>query len=105
VVGAATGTVRIELVPWLTDRFGGVGSSRLILEARIDGRVSLRELLVSLADSYPAVGTTIVDVARDALFDHVNVVHNGTLLGSSDALDEPVAPGDALVFLPAFSGG
>jgi molybdopterin converting factor small subunit len=105
VVGTPTGTVRIELVPWLTDGCGSAGSARRTFEAHIDGRVSLRELLASLAERYPAISTTIIDVANDTLFDHVNVVHNGALLGSSDVLDEPVAPGDALVFLPAFSGG
>lgn len=105
MVGAATGTVRVEIVPWLTQHFGSGASSRVALEAPVEGPTTLRALLGSLAETYPAIGTSIVDVAADALFDHVNVVHNDTLLSSSRALDEPIAAGDTLVFLPAFSGG
>lgn len=105
MVAGAAGTVQVEIVPWLAGHFGAAGAGRLTLEARVEGPVSLRALLASLAERYPAIATVIVDAAADALFDHVDVVRNGTLLGPHAALDESIAPGDALVFLPAFSGG
>lgn len=97
--------MRVEIVPWLTQPFGRSDSSRLILEEVVEGPVTLRAFLVSLAGRHPAVRTAILDADTGQLAEHVNVVHNDTLLGSRDALDELVRPGDSLVFMPAFSGG
>ena len=97
--------MRLEIVPWLTQAFGQEGGSRLVLEEDVDGRVRLGDYLASLAGKYPAIGTAIVDLEAGRLFDHVNVVHNDTLLGSHAALEAVIEAGDSLVFLPAFSGG
>lgn len=99
------GTVRLEIVPWLTQAFGDEGRSRLVLEEEVDGGVRLGDFLASLARRYPGIWTAIVDLAAGRLFEHVSVVHNGTILGSHDALEATVQAGDSLVFLPAFSGG
>jgi len=105
VVGARTGTVHLEIVPWLTQQFGTGGSSRLILEEDVDGTVTLGEFLASLAGKYPAIGTAILDAGTGRLSEHVSIVHNDTVLGGSRALEELVRAGDSLIFLPAFSGG
>jgi molybdopterin converting factor small subunit len=97
--------VRLEFVPWLTQPFGHEGGSRLVLEEDVGGPVSLGDYLASLAGKYPAISTVILDLQAGRLFEHVNVVHNDTLLGSHAALEARVAAGDSLVFLPAFSGG
>jgi molybdopterin converting factor small subunit len=97
--------VRLEIVPWLTQPFGQRGASHLFLEAEVAGAVSLGDLLSSLAQKYPAVGTVIVDLDAGALYDHVSVVHNDTVLSSDRALAQRIESGDSLVFLPAFSGG
>jgi hypothetical protein len=105
VVGGGTGKVRLEIVPWLTQHFGQGGSSRLILEEDVDGTVRLGDFLASLAGRHPAIGVAILDVGTGQLLEHVTIVHNGTALGSSTALEEFVEAGDSFVFLPAFSGG
>lgn len=105
MVGPGQGTVRLEIVPWLTQHFGQHGAARLVLEEDIAAAISLGDFLASLAEKYPAIGTTIVDFNAGQLFEHVSVVHNDTLVGSHAALDERIEPGDSLVFLPAFSGG
>jgi molybdopterin converting factor small subunit len=51
------------------------------------------------------MGAVILDVGTGRLLEHVNIVHNDTLLASSTALEEPVEAGDSLIFLPAFAGG
>lgn len=99
------GTVRLEIVPWLTQAFGDQGRSRLVLEEEVDGRVRLGDYLASLAPAYPGIGAAILDLDAGRLFEHVSVVHNGTILGSHDALEATIEAGDSLVFLPAFSGG
>jgi len=65
----------------------------------------LGDYLASLAGKYPAISAVILDLEAGRLFEHVNVVHNDTLLGSHAALEARVEAGDSLVFLPAFSGG
>ncbi len=105
MVVAGRGTVRIEIVPWLTEAFPGARGSRLVLEEELEAAVTLRELLRSLATKHPAIGKSIVDVDAGALFEHVDVIHNDTLIGAHAALDERIEPADSLVFFPAFSGG
>ena len=105
MVGAGTGTVHLEIVPWLTQPFDPGGSSRLVLEEDIEGRVRLGDFLASLAGKYPAMGAAILDAGTGRLLEHVNIVHNDTILGSSTALEELVEAGDSLIFLPAFAGG
>lgn len=99
------GRVRLEIVPWLTLPFGEQGRSRLVLEEDVDGRVSLGDYLASLAGKYPAMGAAIIDLDAGRLFEHVSIVHNGTILGSHAAFEEMIEAGDSLVILPAFSGG
>ncbi len=99
------GKVRIEIVPWLTQPFGQRGSSRLILEEEIDHELPMVDFLSSLANKYPAVVTAILDLDAGQLFDHVNIVHNDTMIGSGMALEQPIRGGDSLVFLPAYVGG
>ncbi len=105
MVASGTGTVRLEIVPWLTQSFGAGGASRLVLEEEVAGGMSLGDFLTSLTAKYPAIGAAILDVEAGRLFEHVNIVHNDTVLGSHTALEEPIEAGDSLVFLPAFSGG
>jgi molybdopterin converting factor small subunit len=105
VVAAGKGTVRLEIVPWLTQSFGRAGTSRVILEEEVDGVISLGDFLASLAGKYPAIGEAIVDLDAGELLDHVSLVHNDTLVGSHAAWQERIEAGDSLVFLPAFSGG
>lgn len=100
-----TGRVRLEIVPWLTQQFGTGGSSRLVLEEEVAGTVRLGDFLASLVGKYPAIGAVILDFGTGRLLEHVNIVHNDTLLASDTALEELVEAGDSLIFLPAFSGG
>lgn len=105
MVRARTGTVHLEIVPWLTQPFGNDGTSRLVLEEAVDGPVKLGDFLESLAGKYPAMRTAILDVGAGGLCEHVSIVHNDTALASGGALEVLVQAGDSLVFLPAFSGG
>ncbi len=105
MVDARRGTVRIEIVPWLTEHFGKVDGGRLVLEAEVDGGTTLGDLLVSLRSAYPAVGDALVDFEVRRLFDHIEVVHNDTVVTARAALDERIEPGDSLMLLPACSGG
>ena len=100
-----TGTVRVEIVPWLTQHFGTAGASHLLLEEELAGARTLGDFLTALAGKYPAVGMAILDLDAGQLFEHVSVVHNDTVLGSAAVLDERIEAGDSLVLLPAFSGG
>jgi molybdopterin converting factor small subunit len=105
VVAPGRRTVRLEIVPWLTQPFGHAGASRLVLEEDVEGPVRLGAYLAALARKYPAIGEAVLDLETGRLFEHASVVHNGTLLGSHTAHEAYVEAGDALVFLPAFSGG
>jgi molybdopterin converting factor small subunit len=99
------GSVRVEIVPWLTQHFGTAGAAHLILEEDVAGALSLGDFLTALAPKYPAIGTVILDLGARQLFEHVSVVHNDTVLGSAAVLEERIEAGDSLVLLPAFSGG
>lgn len=105
MVGGPTRTVRVEIVPWLTEAFGHRGSSRLVLEEEVRGPTSLGDFLASVLTKYPAVGVAVLDRERGRLFEHVSVVRNGTALAADTALAEVLQAGDSLVLLPAFSGG
>jgi len=99
------GTVRLEIVPWLTEAFGHRGASRLVLDEEVSGETSLGDLLTALSTRYPAIGAALVDLGAGRVFEHVTIVHNDTVLGSHTALDARIKAGDSLVFVPAFSGG
>lgn len=105
MVGGRKGTVRLEIVPWLSEPFGHRGASRLVLGEEVDGPTSLGDFLASLGPKYPAIAVAVFDLESGRLFEHVSVVRNGTALGSDTALADVVEAGDSLVLLPAFSGG
>ncbi len=99
------GTIRLEIVPWLTEPFGERHAGRLVLEEEIERPTSLGRFLASLAGNHPGIGAVILDLERGRLFDHVSVVKNGVAIASNTVEAEIVEPGDSLVLLPAFSGG
>ncbi len=105
MVARDQGTVRVEIVPWLTHHFGGAGASRVVLDEHVAGPSTLGDFLLAIAPRYSGIGAAILDVSADSLYEHVTVVHNDVIVSADTALAERVEPGDTLVFLPAFSGG
>ena len=81
----------------LRDHAGGVG--RLSVSA-----VNVRAALEQIEQMHPRLYGSVCD-ETGAIRRHVNVFVNGANVKDGKGLDTPLAPGDAVMILPAVSGG
>ena len=75
------------------------GLSELELQA-----ATVREALSEIERRYPSLYRSVCNDAG-ALRQHVGVFVNEDHIRDLDGVDTPLSPGDALIFLPAVSGG
>ena len=64
---------------------------------------TVRAVLESLVEAYPALGSQIFNDGEIATF--VNVYLGGEDVRTLDGLDTAVAPGQTVILLPAMAGG
>ncbi|MEW6160359.1 MAG: MoaD/ThiS family protein [Verrucomicrobiota bacterium] len=75
------------------------GASEVALEAP-----NLRAVLDELERKFPALYRSVCD-DTGAVRRHVNLFINTQHMRDRNGLDTPLAPGDAVIILPAVSGG
>ncbi len=98
-------TVRLEIVPWLSDAWGNTGRGRLIVAEEVAEGETLRYLLRRLAQAHPHFGQYVFDLKNDRLAGFASVVVNDAVLGQAPDLSRALKEGDTIVFLPPYAGG
>lgn len=96
--------VRVEVIPWLADVFGGQQKS-IAWEEDLDRETKVGDLLHSLATHQPKFGEIAFDAATGKFTAQVNVIHNDRLLQLPQEWDTPLQDGDSVILAPAFAGG
>jgi sulfur-carrier protein len=86
----------VRIPPTLREEAGGER------EVLADG-ASVREVLVDLAQRFPALGSRILDNGGIAPF--VNVYVEGEDVRTREGLDTPVGEASTVILLPAMAGG
>lgn len=79
------------------------GDGRVTVE--VDAGATVGEALTALVEARPGLDGRVFD-DEGRLYDHVNVLKNGSNVETSDeGLDTPVGSGDELALFPPVSGG
>ena len=99
------GTVRVEVMPWLSRYFATGRYGRVVLEMEQGDGGTVRDLLEELAAQNRELGDVLFDPNTGKLSAHVSLLLNGRLLEVSGGVQAALAPGDTLRLMPGFSGG
>ncbi len=97
--------VTLEVLSWLSPRLGAQQAGRTSLQEEVAEGETVRDLLSRLASKYPDFINLVFDSQTGQLTHHVNLVLNSRLIELLQGLDTRLRDGDALLFLPAYSGG
>ena len=98
------GTIRVEILPWLSRYFATDHSTHVVFEAQVDDGATVRDLLRQLAAETPEFGRMLYD-QDGRVAGHISLIVNGRLYELTGGLEAELQPGDTLRLLPAFSGG
>jgi molybdopterin converting factor small subunit len=98
------GTIRLEILPWLSRLFDGEGTTRVVLERPVAEGTTVRDLLDQLVAEHPSFGRTLYD-PDGRLAVHISITVNDRLYELAGGLAAEVRAGDTVRLLPAFSGG
>ncbi len=101
----AMATVRLEIVPWLTRNFGGLGLGRLVLEREVSEGQVLGKLLRDLAAQHQEFAKVAFDAALERPTRYVSLILNDRIVEWAEEWTTEVKDGDTLVLLPAYAGG
>ncbi len=99
------GTVRIEVLPWLTDYFHPRRPGRMVWDEEFGDGGALRDLLRQMEPSHPSFLAAIYDSDAGMLRSHIEVIVNDRLTSMLTILDLCLKDGDHVIFLPSYSGG
>jgi len=100
---AATTTVQVEIVAWITRFVGGDGTGRRMLDEPLTAGATVRSVLTGLTARFPELGAALWHGAE--LGEHIEVLVNDAVLGIAHTLDSPVKAGDRITLLAQFMGG
>lgn len=99
------GRIRLEILPWVSDVFGGQGSGRLVLEENIKEGATIGDLVRKLASEHQAFSDVIFDTKTDKLSGCVMIVLNDQSVEALKSLDTHIKDGDIIRLLPVIAGG
>lgn len=98
--------VRLEFLAWLADMLGVEGTNEeIILEDKIEGDKTVRDLLSELAVRYPRFGQIVFDMKAQKLTERVSIFLNGRHLELVNGLGTKLNDGDILTLVPPIEGG
>jgi len=97
--------VRLEILPWLSDRLRDWGSGRLILEEEVDEGTTIRQVLTAYSQRDETFKKFIYDTQSRQLNEFVNIIINDRFMELAQGLETELKDGDTLILLPAFAGG
>ncbi len=99
------GRIRLEILPWVSDVFGGQGSGRLVLEENIKEGATIGDLVRKLASEHQAFSDVVFDTKTDKLSGYVMIVLNDRMVEALKGLETKIKDGDIIKLLPVISGG
>ena len=99
------GRIRLEILPWVSDIFGGQGAGQLVLEETIEEGATIGDLIRKLGSEHQAFGDIIFDTKTDKLSGYVMIVLNDRIVEALKGLDTNVKDGDTIRLLPVIAGG
>ena len=99
------GRIRLEILPWVSDVFGGQGSGRLVLEENIQEGATIGDLVRKLASEHQVFSDVIFDTKTDKLSGYVMIVLNDRIMEALKGLDTHIKDGDIIRLLPVIAGG
>ncbi len=98
-------TVKLEVLPWLTEALGARPSEHLLMEEEVADGATVGDLLTKLAQRYPRFQKVAFAPGSQMLRDEISVIVNDRILELLQGLETKLSNGDVIVLLPAFSGG
>ncbi len=99
------GRVSLEILPWISDTFGGRKSGHLVLEEQIEEDATIGNLMRKLAEEHQAFGDTVFDTRTDTLSGHVVITLNDRFVETIAGLDTKIQDGDTIRLFPIIAGG
>ena len=99
------GRIRLEILPWVSDVFGGQGAGQLVLEETIEEGTTIGGLLRKLASEHQTFGDIIFDTETDKLSGDVMIVLNDRVVEALKGMDTSIEDGDIIKLLPVIAGG
>jgi molybdopterin converting factor small subunit len=97
--------VTVEVVAWVTRFVGGDGSSRRVFHETMQPGTTVRHALQGLSARFVTLSEALWDAGRHELSEHIEVLVNDAVLGVRHTLDSPLADGDRITLIGAFTGG
>ena len=97
-------TIRLEILPWLSRPFDGVGATRVVWAWEIAAGATVRDTLAQFAAQHPPFARILYD-DRGQVATHISIIVNNRLYELAGGLEAELQPGDTVCLLPAFSGG
>ena len=100
---AATGTIPVEVVAWVTKLVGGDGVGRRVFEEPLGPGATVRSVLRALSARFPELAAALWHGPE--LGEHIEVLVKDAVLGVTHQLDSELRPGDSITLLGQFMGG
>ena len=97
--------VRLEVLPGLSEAFGGKESGPIIFDKETGDGATVGDVIRQLAAEHQTFGDIILDTKTDKPSGHVAIVLNDRLLEVLEGLDTNVKDGDIIKLLPVIAGG
>ena len=97
--------VRLEILPWVSDAFGGAGSGSLVLEEEINAGTTIGDVIRKIAGENRMFGEFIFSDKPGELSGLVTIVLNDRLVEAVGGLDTGLNNGDIIRLFPVIAGG
>lgn len=97
--------VSIEFLSWLTETVGQPKVHEVVLDWEIGEGSTVKDILVSVAKTYPAFKKSVFDTRGEKLSGAVGIYINGCQLELAEGLETRLKDRDALTLFPVLAGG
>lgn len=98
-------TIALEYYSWLATQLKGVGERGTTEHLPISDEMTVRDLLVQLADGSEKFAELVYDRDGDRVKEYAALIVNGQMIELAGGLGRRLEDGDQLLLLPGFSGG
>lgn len=97
--------IRLEILPWVSDAFGGAGSGSLVLEEEIKAGTTIGDVIKKLAVENRTFAEFIFAGKPGELSGLVTIVLNDRLVEAVGGLDTRLSNEDIIRLFPVIAGG
>ena len=99
------GRIRLEILPGISDAFGGQGSGHLLMQKNIEEGDTMGDLIRKLASEHKTFGDIIFDSKTNKISGFVAIVLNDRFIETQEGLDTKITDGDIVKLLRVIAGG